>query len=122
MLRTKLRNQFLKNPVEANRFSYTKQTLVIFKKRKEKKKYFANLNKKNIIDNKTFWQTISFFLRRKQNLGEKLFASKRKMFPDDTKVASGHNNIFSSIIKNLDIQKYEVADELHLNMNSHPNS
>ena len=45
-----------------------------------------------------------------------------KMFPDDTKVASGHNSIFSSIIKNLDIQKYEVADELHLNMNSHPNS
>ena len=76
MLRTKLRNQFLKNPVEANRFSYTKQRLVIFKQRKEKKKYFANLNKKNIIDNKTFWQTISLFLRRKQNLGEKLFASK----------------------------------------------
>ena len=44
------------------------------------------------------------------------------MLPDDTKVASGHSNIFSSIVKNLDIPKYEVADELHLNMNSHPNS
>lgn len=44
------------------------------------------------------------------------------MLPDDTKVASGHNSIFSSIIKNLDIPKCEVADEFHLNMNSHPNS
>ena len=78
MLRTKLRNQFLKNPVEANRFSYAKQRLVIFKKRKEKKKYFANLNKKNIIDNKTFWQTIKSFLTEKTKFRGKITCFKTK--------------------------------------------
>ena len=55
MLRTKLRNKLLKYPTTANRISYSKHRNLL---RKQKKKYFTNLNVKNITDNKKFWQTM----------------------------------------------------------------
>lgn len=64
MLWTKLRNKFLKNPTEANKFSYTQQrnwcvSLLIKEKKNDlptlTRKYFASLNEKNNVDNKTFW-------------------------------------------------------------------
>ena len=55
MQRTKLRNKFLKDPTEHNKILYTKQrNWCASLLRKEKKKYFANLNKMDIIDNKKF--------------------------------------------------------------------
>ena len=39
---------------------------------------------------------------------------------DETEVANCLNNFFSNVAKNLEIPKYEVEDDLHLNMNSHP--
>ena len=39
---------------------------------------------------------------------------------DDAEVANYLNNFFSNIVENLEIPKYEVQDDLHLNMNSHP--
>ena len=38
---------------------------------------------------------------------------------DDTEVANCLNNFFSNIVKNLEIPKYAVEDDLHLNMNSY---
>ena len=53
MQRTKLRNRFLKDPSAANKFSFNKQrNWFVSLLQKEKKKYFANLNKKDITDNK----------------------------------------------------------------------
>ena len=53
MQRTKLRNKFLKDPTEHNKISYTKQrNWCVSLLRKGKKEYFANLNEKDIIDNK----------------------------------------------------------------------
>ena len=58
MQRTKLRNKFLKDPSAENKFSYNKQrNWCVSLLRKEKKKYFANLNEKDITDNKKCWQT-----------------------------------------------------------------
>ena len=66
MQRPKLRNKFLKDPAEDNRISYTKQrNWCVSLLRKEKKEYFANLNEKDIIDNKKFWQTVEPFLSKK---------------------------------------------------------
>ena len=72
-LRTKLRKKFLKDPSASNKFSYTKQrNWCVSLLRKEKKKYFANLNEKDITDNKKFWQTIKPFLSEKTKSREKL--------------------------------------------------
>ena len=65
MQRTKLRNKFLKDPTE-HKILYTKQrNWCVSLLGKEKKEYFANLNEKDIIDNKKFWQTVKPFLSEK---------------------------------------------------------
>ena len=71
MQRTKLRNRFLKDPSAANKFSFNKQrNWCVSLLQKEKKKYFANLNKKDITDNKK--QTITSFLSEKTKPRKKL--------------------------------------------------
>ena len=73
MQRTKLRNRFLKDPSAANKFSFNKQrNWCVSLLQKEKKKYFANLNKKDITDNKNFWQIITSFLSEKTKPRKKL--------------------------------------------------
>ena len=74
MIRTKLRNRFMKNPLKANRFSYMKQmNCGVSLLRKETKQYFVNIKEKNVTDNKTFWQTMRHFLSEKLRSREKLF-------------------------------------------------
>ena len=59
MKRSRLRNNFLKNRTEQNKTLYTKQrNYCVSLLKKSKKKYFANLNEKIILDNKLFWKTI----------------------------------------------------------------
>ena len=58
MLRTKLRNIFLQNRTEENKFRYTKQrNLCITLLRKSKTEYFTNLNEQNVCDNKNFLES-----------------------------------------------------------------
>ena len=72
MERARLRNTFLKNPIVANKLAYTKQrNFCVSLLRKVKREYFANLNGKNITDNRRFWQTIKPFSPRKTNQGKK---------------------------------------------------
>ena len=111
MIRTKLRNRFLKNPLKANRFSYMKQiNCGVSLLRKETKQYFVNIKKKNVTDNKTFWQTMRHFLSEKLRSREKLFWLKTK---------NGSLWCRSSKLL-LEIPKYEVGGGFHLNMNYHP--
>ena len=42
------------------------------------------------------------------------------MVSDDAEVANCLNIFLSNIVKNLEMPKYEVEDDLHLNVNSHP--
>ena len=63
MERMRLRNTFLKNPTVANKLAYTEQIIFcVSLLRKVKNEYFANLNEKNINDNRKFWQTVKPFL------------------------------------------------------------
>ena len=73
MERTNLRNTFLKNPIVANKLAYTKQRkFSVSLLRKVKREYFANLNEKNITDNRKFWQTVKPFLSEKNKSKEKI--------------------------------------------------
>ena len=63
----KLKNRYNKNPAEANKNSYKNQrnhcvTLL----RKEKKKYYNNLDLKIFADNKKFWQRVKPLFSDKQ--------------------------------------------------------
>ena len=55
MKRSSLHNNFLRNRTGGNKTLYTKQrNYCVSLLKKDKKKYFANLNEKDILDNKLF--------------------------------------------------------------------
>ena len=57
--RSRLHNKYLKNRNEENRAIYVKQrSYCVSLLRKSKKKYYENLDKRNLMDNKLFWKTI----------------------------------------------------------------
>ena len=59
MTRSRLRNKYLRNKNEDNRALYVKQrNYCVSLLRKSKKKYYENLDERNLIDNKLFWKTI----------------------------------------------------------------
>ena len=69
MIRSKLRNKFLKFKTEENRFAYAKQRNCFSKLLKERKRqYFENLNLSSITDNKFFWKTGSPLFTEKISL------------------------------------------------------
>ena len=59
------------------------------------KKYFPNLNKKYVIDNKTFWQTVNPFLSENYKSWEKtILVEKEESVSDESKVENFFNNFF----------------------------
>ena len=57
--RSKLRNKFYETRNNTDKFNYNKQrNFSVSLTRNEKSKYFANLNIKDVTDNKKFWKTI----------------------------------------------------------------
>ena len=83
--------------------------------------YFANLNEKDIIDNKKFCQTVKTFLSEKLKSREKItLVEKEELVSSESDVAQRFNQFFSNIVKNLDITKCVVGDTLHLNLKNHP--
>ena len=72
MLRTKLRNIFLKYKTEESRIKYNQQrNLCVTLLRKSKRNYYNSLNEKIICDNKKIWKTI------KPSFSNKIFKSEK---------------------------------------------
>ena len=108
MKRSRVRSDFLKTRTGENKTSYTKQrNYCVSLLKKFKEKYFANLNEKDIIDNKLFWKTIKPSLpdkvmtRDRINLSEKWESVKTQL-----ETAEVLNKFFSDIVNNLEISKY----------------
>ena len=122
MERTRLRNNFLKNPLVANKLPYTKQrNFCVSLLRKVKREYFANLNEKNITDNRKFWQTVKPFLSDKNKSREKIILIKNEeIISDDVEVLKTLNNYFSNVVKNLKIPEKFVTDSLPQSLSRHP--
>ena len=59
MHRSKLKNRYNKNPNEINKSLYKKQrNFCVNLLRKEKRKYYNNLDIKIFEDNRKFWQSV----------------------------------------------------------------
>ena len=108
MKRSRLRNNFLKNRTGKNKTSYTKQwNYCVSLLKKSRKKHFANLNEKDILDNKLFWKTIKpsfsdkIMTRDRINLSE-----KGELVKTELETAEVLNKFFSNIVNNLEISKY----------------
>ena len=93
MVRSKLRNKFLKLKTDENRLVYNRQPNYCVKLlRQKKKKHFENLNINSITHKKLFWQTVcplfsekhiskiskSHFLKKKKKKEKKRKENKKK--------------------------------------------
>ena len=76
MKRSRLRNIYLKNRSDNNKREYNKQKLLRISFTKNKN-YYANLNEKNLSDNKQFWRTVKPLLSDKIKSSEKTGRSER---------------------------------------------
>ena len=73
MLRTNLRNKFLKNRGNENKTNYVKQRNdCVCLLRKTKREYYSSLDQKKICDNKTFWKIVKPMLTKKIKSNERI--------------------------------------------------
>ena len=118
MLRTKLRNIFLKNRTEENKNSYTKlRNFCVTLLRKSKREYFNNLNEKNACDNKKFWRVVKPLLSNKIISNEKItIAEGDKIIRSDKETAKVLNEFFANVVTSLNIPQFNQIDRTSENM------
>ena len=87
---------------------------------KLKKKHYANLNHKDIADNKQFWRTFKPLLSEKSKSNEKItIAEDDKIKSEDKDNAELLNYFFSNAVKNLKIPEFSDSNPLAENI-PHP--
>ena len=109
MHRSKLKNKFNKNPTEINKGLYKKQrNYCVNLLRKEKKKYYNNLDLNILKDNQKFWQAINPLFSSKQNGPRRniVILENGIVTSDKKEVAEKLNNYFIESVRNLDIQSF----------------
>ena len=115
MKRTRLRNCYLKKRSEQNRLSYVKQrrNYCVSLLRKTKKDYYANLNVKDIVDNKQFWRTVKSLFSDKTVSNEIITLGEDKTVTTQDKPNAELLNIFfSNAVKNLKIPRFSNTNPL----------
>ena len=112
MKRTNLRKKYLKSTTEKSKNAYRKQRnfcVKLFKK--EKKKYYNNLDVKQITDNKKFWTSVKpLFTDKGLKSKNIVLIENEQIISDDKGIAERMYNVFINTIKNLNIE--EVEDNL----------
>ena len=103
MLRSKLRNKFLKSRSNKNREAYKKQRdFCVSLLRQNKKDCFENLDIKSVTDNKMSWKAVVPLFSNKSKRSNKITLSENeKLIINDQKCAEVFNNYFNSIVKEL---------------------
>ena len=114
MKRTRLRNCYLKKRSEQNRLSPVKQRYYcVSLLRKTKKDYYANLNVKDIVDNKQFWRTVKPLFSDKTKSNEKItLVEDETVTTQDEQNAELLNLFFSNAVKNLKIPRFSNTNPL----------
>ena len=107
MRRSNLANRFLKTGTPESNIAYKKQRNYCSRLyKKGRKKFYCNLDAKNINDDKKFWDTIKPFLSDKGQSSNKItLIESEAIITDDEKVAKTLNSFFSDAPGNLDIMK-----------------
>ena len=105
MLRSKLRNQFLKTKTQESKLKYNKQrNLCVSITRKAKRSYYENLDLKEITDSKKFWATVKPLFSNKIKSTEYITLEENgKIISNDKELARIFNEFFVNIIPNLGI-------------------
>ena len=105
MLRSKLRNQFLKTKTQESKMKNNKQrNLRVSITRKAKRSSYENLDLKEITDSKKFWATVKPFFSNKIKLTEYITLEENgKLISNDKELARIFNEFFVNLVLNLGI-------------------
>ena len=88
--------------------------------RKTKKDHYANLNEKDVADNKQFWRIVKPVLSDKVKSSEKItLLEGEEIINEDGENAEILNTFFSNAVKNSKIPEYQETDSFANNI-SHP--
>ncbi|MCH2405854.1 MAG: reverse transcriptase family protein [Nitrosopumilus sp.] len=113
MHRSKLKNRYHNVPTEVNKNPYKKHFCVSLLK-KEKKKYYNNLDLKVIEDNKK-WKSIKPLFTGKSKLKTNItLVENGQMITEKKEVAETLNNYFIEAVQNLEIEKFNSDGEREL--------
>ena len=131
--RSRLENRFYREKSVESRKAYKKQKNYCSKLyKKERKRFYTNLDVRNITDNKKFWKTMKPFFSDK-GLGKNAITlvEGNKIIGEDVEVATTLNTFFDNAVKNLDISipteympgtpsEIDKIDNIVAKFNSHP--
>ena len=112
--RTQLRNRYLRKRSYQNKRIYTKQrNFCVSLLRKTKKKHYANLNHKDIADNKQFWRTVKLLISDKSKSNEKItLVEDNRTISEDKDNAELLHSFFSNAVRNLKIPEFSDSNSL----------
>ena len=106
MVRSRLRNKFLKLKTMESSIKYKKQrNFCVSLLRKTKKKFYGNLYPNLITDNKNFWKQVKSFFSDKTPLNNNIILLEdNKIMSDNTACAEILNTFFSDSVKQIGYQ------------------
>ena len=112
MTKSRLPNKYLKNRNEENRTIYVRQrNYGVSLLQKSKKKYYENLDERNLIDNKLFWKTTKPSFSDKIVTRDRIHLTENgEVVKTELETAETLNIFFGNVIKNLVIPKYSEYD------------
>ena len=108
MHRAKLKNKSHKFPTEENIIAFRKyRNFCVSLLRKEKKKFYNNLDISILFDNKKFWKFIKPLFTGKSKLKSGItLIEGDEVITDEHQVSETLNNYFIEAVQNLDIDKF----------------
>ena len=109
MRRSKLKNIFNKDPADDNKKLYNHQrNYCVSLLRKEKKKYYNNLDIKIFDDNRKFWKRVRpLFTDKQKALAENItFVENEVTTTVNKEVAEKLNSFFTAVVENLNIESF----------------
>ena len=106
MLRSQLKNKFIKSRNNEDWSNYKKQRNFCTNPfKKSKQNYFGQLDMKHLNDNRKFWKIIKpFFSDKGMNSNKMMIIEKDKVLSEERSIAKVMNNYFADISKSLNLK------------------
>ena len=117
MKRSQLENKCISNSAIENMNKYIKHKKFCGKLcKKEMKKFFSQLDTKNITDNELFWKILKPSFSEKCAYASKIYlVHNDNVISDDQELADTLNNFFEHAVDNLGIREHQSDHNININ-------
>ena len=107
MKRSEPETKFYRTKYPKDQTAYKKQRTFLSRLyKRERKKYYSNLDVREISDNKKVWDTMKpFFSDKNSSRQITNIMTNEKIITEDVEIGQNMNNFFSNSVKSLGIQE-----------------